>query len=145
MKNTNQSIFANKPVKIQKQRLKLFTLHKKMKEIFTVFLRDRRLERGVLYEMKRTCGKKGCSCAKSDHRHVSWYLTRSENGKKCMYYLKHDEVDFLRSLTREYSKFHKSKLELRTIFKDIIAVIDNIEKLKTKKSSKGGYVKKTKV
>lgn len=145
MKKTNQSIFINKSLQIQKYRQKLSILYKKIKELFDIFLSDRRLERGVLYEMKRTCGKKGCACAKSDHRHTSWYLTRSENGKKCMYYLKLNEAVFLRPLTTEYRKFHQTKLKLRSIFKDIIASIDALEKLKTKKSFKGNYVKKTKI
>jgi len=146
MKKANQSLFISRPLQIQKNRQKLTALHEKIKKLFDIFLNDRRLERGALYEMKRTCGKKGCACAKSDHRHTSWYLTRSENGKKCMYYLKLDEAVFLRLLTTEYRKFHQAKLKLRSIFKNIIAAIDPLEKLKTKKSSKGGYyVKKTKI
>ena len=41
------------------------------------------LLRGNLIQTNRTCGKAGCRCQKG-HRHQSWYLGFSDQGKKKM-------------------------------------------------------------
>lgn len=50
--------------------------------------------RGGLVRMKNTCGKPSCRCAGNKrHRHISWYISQSRNGRQRMKCIPKDSLE----------------------------------------------------
>jgi len=129
--NKNQFRFVKSPPILSKSRQDIFFLQKQTYGLFSTILNSNLLIKGMLYEMKRVCGKPNCKCAKSSYRHTSWYLTKSEKGKPEVYYVKEADLSRLIKLTVEYKKFRQSRQRIVEIYREIINLINRIEKIKT--------------
>jgi hypothetical protein len=129
--NKNQIRFDKSPAILSKSRQDLFFLQKQTYKLFSTILNSNLLHKGVLYEMRRRCGKPNCKCAKTFYRHTSWYLSRSEAGRSKVYYIKDDELATLIKLTVEYKKFRQNRQRIVEIYKEIINLINKTEKIKT--------------
>lgn len=119
------------PPILSKSRQDIFFLQKQTYGLFSTILNSNLLIKGMLYEMKRVCGKPNCKCAKSSYRHASYYLSKSEKGKPKMFYVKGADLSKLIKLTGEYKKFRQSRQRVVEIYKEIISLINRIEKIKT--------------
>lgn len=112
-----------------RQKLGLFIQNKSasMKVIFSNFT----LVKGGVYIHKRKCGKPACKCATTSYRHPSHYLYKSVKGKNIVTYLKNEEVGKLKTLTRNYIKFRLARAQLIKNEKEVMNVINQIEKERT--------------
>ena len=143
---------VNSP-KLSKLRQKLSQLIKKKSSYMKIIFNNRSLIKGGVYIHKRKCGNPACKCATTDYRHASYYLYKSERGKNITIYLKSEEVGLTIALTKNYKEFRKARAELIKNEKEIMKVIDKIEKEKTiplellkreRKNAKRGKNKKKK-
>jgi hypothetical protein len=118
--NKNQIRFIKSPPILGKSRQDIFFLQKQTYSLFSTILNSNLLIKGMLYEMKRVCGKPNCKCAKTSYRHTSYYLSKSEKGKSKMYYVKEADLSKLIKLTGEYKKFRQSRQHVAEIYSILI-------------------------
>lgn len=79
--------------------------------------------KGSLVLMKRSCGKMNCKCQKSeDDKHISLYLSISQEGKQRMIYIPGKFEKEVREWTERYA-------EIRTVVERIsLAFLERIQK-----------------
>ena len=141
----NKIRFIKSPPALSKSRQDIFFLQKQTYKLFSNILNSNLLLKGILYQLRHTCGKSNCKCAKSSYRHVNWYLSRSEQGKTKVYYIKQVDLLLFKRLTEEYKRFRESRHKIVKIYREIINLINQIEKIKTRPFWEGQrYGKKTK-
>ena len=93
-------------------------------------LKEERFVKGVLYPLRRKCGKAQCRCANSDYRHESWYLSFSDQGKTKVVYVPESDIKELLGLTKKYKAFRMSRQKLVELFKNIIVQVNRLETMK---------------
>lgn len=67
----------------------------------------------------------------NSYRHSSSYLYKSEHGKNIITYLKDEVAGQIRLLTNNYIKFRQARAQLIKNEKEIMNIIDQIEKERT--------------
>ena len=61
--------------------------------------------RGGLVRMKNTCGKPSCHCAGNKrHRHLSWYISQSRNGRQRMKCIPKDSLEEVGAWRNRYQE-----------------------------------------
>ena len=70
---------------------------------------------GSLVEAKRTCGKKGCRCAKGEP-HTAFYLSRRVEGKTRLEHVSRDQVKWVR-------RWHKNHERLRELVEELTTAL----------------------
>lgn len=93
-------------------------------------LKEERFVKGVLYPVRRKCGKTQCKCANTDYRHESWYLSFSDQGKTKVVYVTGSDVKELLALTKRYKVFRMSRQKLVELFKNITVQVNRLETMK---------------
>ena len=68
---------------------------------------------GSLVEAKRTCGKKGCRCARGEP-HTAFYLSRRFEGKTRLEHVSRDDVKKVRRWRKEHDRLLALVEELTT-------------------------------
>jgi len=58
---------------------------------------------GSLVETKRTCGKKGCRCARGE-QHTAFYLSRRIDGKTRLEHVSRDNVETVRQWRKDHAR-----------------------------------------
>jgi len=69
--------------------------------------------RGSLVEAKRTCGKKGCRCARGEP-HMAFYLSRHIGGKTRLHHVSKADVETVRKWRKNYQRLMALVEELTT-------------------------------
>ena len=87
------------------------------------------LVKGNVYEMARKCGKSSCACNRGN-LHKSMVLSWSYEGKTRLLSIPADRIVQLRVKTEEYQRFRRARARVPAISKEIVTVIDRIEKLR---------------
>jgi hypothetical protein len=72
-----------------------------------------RLVHGSLVEMKRTCGKEGCKCARGE-RHSAYYLSRRVGGRTRLEHVSRAHVETVRRWRKNYERLCVLVEELTT-------------------------------
>lgn len=116
---------------LSKLRQKLGQLIKEKSACMKIIFNNLSLIKGGIYIHNRKCGNSGCKCASTDYRHASYYLYKSDQGKNITTYLKSEEVGKVKKLTRNYIKFRQARATLIKNEKEIMNVINKIEKIRT--------------
>jgi len=68
---------------------------------------------GSLVEATRTCGKKGCRCARGEP-HTAFYLSRRFEGKTRLEHVSRDQVNMVRRWRKEHDRLLALVEELTT-------------------------------
>jgi len=68
---------------------------------------------GSLVEAKRTCGNKGCKCARGQ-RHSAFYLSRSIEGRTRLEYVSKADVETVRKWRKNHERLMVLLEELTT-------------------------------
>jgi len=68
---------------------------------------------GSLVEAKRTCGNKGCKCARGQ-RHSAFYLSRSIEGRTRLEYVSKADVETVRKWRKNHERLVELLEELTT-------------------------------
>jgi hypothetical protein len=87
------------------------------------------LVKGNVYELARKCGKLNCLCTRGQ-LHRSMVLTWSEEGKGRLLSLPSERVTEVKKKSEEYLRFRRGRARVTEIHREILAVMDRIEKLR---------------
>lgn len=87
------------------------------------------LVKGNVYELARKCGKPNCICTRGG-LHRSMVLTWSEGGKSRLVSIPPDRVGELKEKSEAYLQFRRARARVTEISREIVAVLDQIEKLR---------------
>ena len=89
------------------------------------------LVKGNVYELARKCGKPNCICTRGE-LHRSMVLTWSEKGKSRLLSLPSERVGEVKKKSEEYLRFRRARARVTKIHREILALMDQIEKLHQK-------------
>ncbi len=87
------------------------------------------LVKGNVYEMARKCGKSSCACTRGD-LHRSMVLSWSHRGKTRLMSIPSGRLAELRRKSEEYLRVRRARAHVSVLHKQILAVMDRIEKLR---------------
>jgi hypothetical protein len=87
------------------------------------------LVKGNVYELARKCGKPNCTCTRG-HLHRSMVLTWSEEGKSCLVSIPSHRLADVKEKSEEYLRFRRARARVTEICREIVGVMDRIEKLR---------------
>mgnify|MGYP001039316271 CR=1 FL=1 len=85
--------------------------------------------KGNVYELARKCGKPTCACARGG-LHRSMVLTWSQEGKSRLFSIPPGRLSELREKSEEYLRFRRARARVGQICKEIVGIMDRIEKLR---------------
>lgn len=87
------------------------------------------LVKGNVYEMARKCGKASCACTRGV-LHRSMVLSWSHQGKTRLMSIPPGRLSELRRKSEEYLRVRNARARVSVISKQMLAVMDHIEKLR---------------
>ena len=91
--------------------------------------RSESMVQGSFYLLRRKCGKPNCRCAQGQ-LHVSWVVTRSEQGQDRIYSVPQDQRGRLRLLTQEYRRYQRARAVLVKRHGKLLELVDRIAELR---------------
>ena len=91
------------------------------------------LVKGNVYELARRCGKPSCACAQGQ-LHRSMVLSWSHQGKTRLMAIPPEKLDRVRTTSEEYLRYRRARARVTEIFKQILKLLDGIEKLRREKA-----------
>jgi hypothetical protein len=77
-----------------------------------------------LYESRIRCGKAGCRCMNSEHRHSLWCVSYSESGKSHTRTVPRDSLREVRSLCERYRALRDVRRRLLALVQEAVAEVD---------------------
>jgi len=87
------------------------------------------LVKGNVYEMARKCGKPNCVCTRGE-LHRSMVLSWSEGGKTRLLSIPPERLGELKEKSQAYLQFRRARARVTEIGQEIVAVLDQMEKLR---------------
>jgi hypothetical protein len=87
------------------------------------------LVKGNVYEMARKCGKPNCICTRGE-LHRSMVLSWSEGGRTRLLSIPSERLREVREKSEEYLRFRRARARVTEIGREILAVLDQIEKFR---------------
>ena len=87
------------------------------------------LVKGNVYEMARKCGKPSCACTRGE-LHRNMVLSWSHRGKTRLMSIPPGRLTELRRKSEEYLRVRSARAQVSVISRQMLAVMDNIEKLR---------------
>jgi len=97
---------------------------------------NRPMARGLVYVLKRKCGKGNCRCARG-RLHSQVCLAWGEGGKKYLRPLRgQKEIDRYKKLTRDRHRFRKARTEFIRLSKRAVELSNKLEQEMLKKGDK---------
>ena len=87
------------------------------------------LVKGNVYQMARKCGKSNCTCTRGQ-LHRSMVLSWSEGGKSRLFSIPPERVGELKEKSEEYLRVRRARARVTEICREILTVLDQMEKLR---------------
>ena len=103
-------------------------------EMLRVYSRKKMLYGSVIKKYK-ACGKGGCKCTRGALHGPFYYLTYKEGKKTKMIFIKKNLWEVAIKLNNNYRKWRKLRADISKIGKEILTLLDEIEKESTVKLS----------
>ena len=100
-----------------------------LRQVLEVVFGRSALVKGNVYELARKCGKANCICTRGQ-LHRSMVLTWSDKGKSRLLSLPSERVAEVKKKSEEYLRFRRARARVTEIHRDILALVDRIEKLR---------------
>ncbi len=100
-----------------------------LRRILKVVFGRSALVKGNVYELARKCGKPNCICTRGQ-LHRSMVLTWSERGRGRLLSLPRERVAEVKKKSEEYLRFRRVRARVTEIHREILALMDRIEKLR---------------
>ncbi len=100
-----------------------------LRQILKVVFGRSPLVKGNVYELARKCGKPNCICTRGE-LHRSMVLTWSEGGKSRLLSIPSERVAEVKTRSEEYLRFRRARARVTEIDREILALMDRIEKLR---------------
>lgn len=95
------------------------------------FLSSEPLVKGSVYTLRRRCSKPFCRCAQGE-KHETLVMTASIGGKTRLWTLSEGQISELRRRTERYRQFRRARAELVKGQREMLRLIDAIEKARTR-------------
>ncbi len=111
-------------------RRRLYTAHVNFQKQLRILMRREALLKGIVYRLRRRCGKPGCRCAKGQ-LHGMWALSIPEQGRRRMRSVPEERRAQWRELAAAYRRFRKARAALVKIFREILKGVDELEQERT--------------
>jgi len=86
---------------------------------------------GSVIKKYKACGKGGCKCTRGALHGPFYYLTYKEEGKTKMIFIRKHLWEKALKLNENYRKWRKLRAEISKIGKEILTLLDEIEKANT--------------
>ena len=102
---------------------------KELQDVLEVVFGRSPLVKGNVYELSRKCGKANCACTRGQ-LHRSMVLTWSEGGRSRLLSIPLERVEEVKEKSEEYLRFRRARARVGEIHREILAVMDRIEKLR---------------
>ena len=119
--------------KLSQQRLALRHAIERLGQTLEVALERDPMVKGNVYELARKCGKPSCACAEGQ-LHRSMVLSWSEQGKTRLVSIPAERLEELRHKSARYLRFRTARAQVTVLCRQILALLDRIEKLRLEKS-----------
>src|SRR2546427_1159606 len=119
--------------KLSRRRAALVDALKELETTLEVAFERSALVKGNVYELARKCGKPTCVCAEGQ-LHRSMVLSWSHQGKTRLMTIPTEKLDRLRSSSEQYQRYRRARARVSEIFKQILKLLDQIEKLRRGKA-----------
>lgn len=97
------------------------------------FLSSEPIVKGSVYTLRRRCSKPSCRCARGE-KHETVVMTASVGGKTRLWTLSAGHIAELRRRTERYRQFRRARAQLVKDQREILRLIDSIEKARTKQA-----------
>jgi hypothetical protein len=104
-------------------------LLRELEECLEVAFERSPLVKGNVYQMARKCGKPNCVCTRGG-LHRSMVLSWSEGGKSRLRSIPPERLGELKEKSEEYLRFRRARARVTEICREILAVLDQMEKLR---------------
>jgi len=118
--------------KLSRHRGALRDALKELEKTLEVAFERSPLVKGNVYELARKCGKPSCACAEGQ-LHRSMVLSWSHEGKTRLMTIPPEKLDRLRANSEQYLQYRRARARVSEIFKQILKLFDQIEKLRREK------------
>src|SRR3990170_4306582 len=118
-----------RPEQLSRLRQSLVRLRDELGARLEVILAREPVVKGTVYALRRRCGKATCHCAEGAP-HQTWVLSWSEGGRTRLRAVPPGRLGALRQQTRAYQRLRRARARLGRIHREILKVIDQIERLR---------------
>jgi hypothetical protein len=98
-----------------------------------ILLSHKKLLKGTVVEVARTCGKPGCKCTRGQ-KHPCYQLSASIQGKTRTRHLPQKLLDGVKRLTETYRYFRKARAEWVKINSEMLELINELESARRKEN-----------
>jgi len=123
--------------KFSRLRQTLLHLAREMKGLSEPLFSDRPVIKGTVYELKRRCGKPGCKCARGE-LHTRMVVSASEGGRTRLQVIPQGFLVEVQAKVRRYQELRRARARLGELYRTIIKVIDEMERMRREEVSATG-------
>ena len=127
--------------KVSRLRQSLLYLAEEIKGLVEPFFSDRPVIKGTVYELKRRCGKSGCKCARGE-LHARMVVSASEGGKTRLQVIPHGFLVEVQAKVRRYQELRRVRARLGEIYREMLKVMDQMERMRREEVSSLGQKRK---
>lgn len=110
-------------------RSELGALARRMAGLFELFMADRPVVKGTVYELKRKCGKPGCRCQQG-HLHAAMVLVSSEGGRKRLRVIPKGSFVEVKIKADRYRKVRAARAEFIKLARRAVTAMDQMESMR---------------
>jgi len=118
--------------KLSRLRAALRDALKELETTLEVAFERSALVKGNVYELARKCGKPTCVCAEGQ-LHRSMVLSWSHQGMTRLMTIPPEKLDRVRANSEQYLRYRRARARVSEICKQILKLLDQIEKLRREK------------
>lgn len=111
-------------------RKQLFQRQRQVNRQLKCLKEHRSFIRGIVYKLRRKCGKAGCRCVQGE-LHESWVLAVSEKGRKRMRMVPKGKREQWARMAASYRRFRRARAELVKLFTEVLKLVDELERERT--------------
>ena len=115
--------------RLSRLRQSLLRLRDELGQRLEIVLAREPVVKGTVYALRRRCGKATCHCA-AGAPHQTWVLSWSEGGRTRLRSVPAGRLGALRQQTRAYQRLRRARARLGTLHRELLRVIDQIERLR---------------
>lgn len=112
-------------------RKKIYFLEQQRKKTLNYLLNPKEMVYGSIYSAYKKCGNKNCRCARGELHGPFYYLSRKEDGKTVLTFIRKADEDKITKQAENYRKYIKAMARLNKLNSRIY---DNIKKIKEEKT-----------
>lgn len=111
-------------------RKRIYQRQREALELMGLLKQRRPLIRGIVYPLRRKCGKAVCRCQEG-HLHESWVLSVPEKGRKRVRVVPKGKRIEWQQMSERYRRFRRARARLVKVWADLVKLVDELERERT--------------